>query len=736
MADEMQSTPSSTSSHQENSRVGVLLPLPLAGTYDYAVRANGPLARGRLVRAPLGSRSLLGVVWGRAEGSVANEKLRVADVLETHRLPETLCNFIDWVARYTLSPPGAVLAQSLRVKDAFDAESPRKALIRGAEESQLRLTDARKRVLALMSDGLARMPAEIAELASVSPGVAASLARSGALQWVDLPEFERAPEPDPDFNPASLTPDQRRAGEHLRDAVKKREFTVTLLDGVTGSGKTEAYFEGVAEALNAGAQALILLPEIALTVQFLDRFAARFGSRPLEWHSDLSDRERRRVYRAVVSGEARVVAGARSALFLPFQKLGFIVVDEEHEQAYKQEDGVIYHARDMAVVRARLENCPIVLSSATPSLETFINAKSGKYEWLKLAHRYGAADMPAVKLIDLRKDGGEAGQFLSPSLRAALADTLAAGEQALLFLNRRGYAPLTLCKLCGHKETCRNCSAWMVEHRYRKRLVCHHCAFETPIPERCPQCSAEGSLIACGPGVERIEEEFRASFPDARIAIASSDTFSGPTQAQAVIRALAQGDVDVLIGTQIVAKGHHFPQLTLAGIIDADLGGSAGDPRAAERSFQLLHQVAGRSGRGEKPGQVLIQTRNPEDPVMQALAKGSRDGFLEQEARTRERNLTPPFGRLAAIILSGTDAVRVHETGRALALAAPKVKRLSVWGPAPAFYQVLRGRTRERLLVQAEKTIDIQAYLRAWLQAVKIPSGVRVTVDIDPISFF
>jgi primosomal protein N' (replication factor Y) len=390
----------------------------------------------------------------------------------------------------------------------------------------------------------------------------------------------------------------------------------------------------------------------------------------------------------------------------------------------------------MAVVRARLENCPIVLSSATPSLETFVNARNGKYEWLKLAHRYGAADMPAVNLVDLRKETGEPGHFLSPSLRAALADTLAAREQALLFLNRRGYAPLTLCKLCGHKETCRNCSAWMVEHRYRKRLVCHHCAFEIPIPERCPQCNAEGSLVACGPGVERIEEEFRAAFPDARIAIASSDTFSGPAQAQAVIRALAQGDIDVVIGTQIVAKGHHFPQLTLAGIVDADLGGSAGDPRAAERSFQLLHQVAGRSGRGEKPGQVLIQTRNPDDPVMQALAKGSRDEFLDQEARTRERNLTPPFGRLAAIILAGTDAQRVHETGRALALAAPKVRRLSVWGPAPAFYQVLRGRTRERLLVQAEKTIDIQAYLRAWLASVKVPNSVRVTVDVDPVSFF
>ena len=714
----------------------MLLPLPLSGAYDYAVEADGPLMRGRLVRAPLGSRSLLGVVWGHAEGAVASEKLRVAGALERHCLPERLCDFVDWVARYTLSPPGAVLAQALRVKDAFDAETPRKALIKTDHEPQVRLTDARSRVLARMADGLARTPSEIAELASVSPGVVTGLAHAGALDWVDLPEFGRVPDPDPDYNPASLTPDQLRAGEHFRDAVKKREFAVALLDGVTGSGKTEAYFEGIAEALGAGAQVLILLPEIALTVQFLDRFAARFSCRPLEWHSDLTDRERRRVYRAVFSGEARVVAGARSALFLPFTRLGFIVVDEEHEQAYKQEDGVIYHARDMAVVRARLENCPIVLSSATPSLETYVNARNNKYEWLKLARRYGAADMPAVKLVDLRKEAGEPGQFLSPSLRAALTETLAAREQALLFLNRRGYAPLTLCKLCGHKETCRNCSAWMVEHRYRKRLVCHHCAFEIAIPERCPQCNAEGSLIACGPGVERIEEEFRASFPDARIAIASSDTFSGPAQAQAVIRALAQGDVDVLIGTQIVAKGHHFPQLTLAGIIDADLGGSAGDPRAAERSFQLLHQVAGRSGRGEKPGQVLIQTRNPDDPVMQALARGSRDDFLDQEARTRERNLTPPFGRLAAIILAGADPARVHEAGRALALAAPKVRRLSVWGPAPAFYQVLRGRTRERLLVQAEKTIDIQAYLRAWLASVKVPNGVRVTVDVDPVSFF
>jgi primosomal protein N' (replication factor Y) len=733
--DNVQGSQSSTGSHQD-SRVAVLLPLPLSGAYDYAVAANQPVARGSLVRAPLGKRDLLGVVWGRAEGAVTGDKLRTAALLDEHRLPETLCNFVDWVARYTLSAPGSVLAQALRAKDAFDSESPRKALIKSDAESPPRITEARARVLKLMSDGLARMPSEIAELAGVSASVVKSLAHARALEWIDLPEFERIADPDPDYRSIALTPDQLRAGEHLRDSVKKREFTVALLDGVTGSGKTEAYFEGIAEALIARTQVLILLPEIALTVQFLDRFAARFGCRPLEWHSDLSDRARRRVYRAVLSGEARVIVGARSALFLPFARLGLIVVDEEHEQAYKQEDGVIYHARDMAVVRARLENCPIVLASATPSLETYINAKNGKYEWLRLAHRYGAADMPEVRLIDMRKESGEPGQFLSPTLRAAIGETLAAREQALLFLNRRGYAPLTLCTQCGHKETCRNCSAWMVEHRYRKRLVCHHCAFEAPIPERCPRCDAQGSLIACGPGVERVEEEFRAAFPDARVAVASSDTFSGPAQAQAVIRALSAGDIDVLIGTQIVAKGHHFPQLTLAGIVDADLGASAGDPRAAERSFQLLHQVAGRSGRGEKPGVVLIQTRSPDDPVIQALAKGHRDEFLETEARTRDRNGTPPFGRLAALILAGADADRVRETGRALALAAPKARGVRVWGPAPAFYQVLRGRTRERLLVQAEKKIDIQSYLRAWLAAVKVPSTVRLTVDIDPISFF
>jgi primosomal protein N' (replication factor Y) len=483
-------------------------------------------------------------------------------------------------------------------------------------------------------------------------------------------------------------------------------------------------------------QVLILLPEIALTVQFLERFAARFGCRPAEWHSDLTQKERTRTYRAAMRGEARVVVGARSSLFLPFRELGLIIVDEEHEQAYKQEDGVIYHARDMAVVRGRLEQCPVVLASATPSLESYVNATTGRYVHLRLGARHGVAVMPQVRLIDLRQEKAEAGSWLSQPLREAVAAALAAGEQTMLFLNRRGYAPLTLCSACGHKVTCRDCSSWLVEHRYRKRLACHQCGYETATPPKCPKCGAEGTLIACGPGVERVAEEIASLFPQARVAIASSDTMHGPRETQAAIRAMARREIDVLIGTQIVAKGHHFPQLTLVGVIDADLGGSDGDLRSRERTFQLLHQVSGRAGRAEKPGLVLIQTRNPKDAVMAALASGDRDAFYEQERLYRERAHAPPFGRLAAIILSSHDDVAVTEAGRTLAKAAPAAKGVKVWGPTPAFYHLLRGQTRERLLVQAERNVDVQAYLRAWLVGVKLSNKVRVTVDVDPVSFF
>jgi primosomal protein N' (replication factor Y) len=727
----------------EKPVVGVLLPLPLAGAYDYKLPPGLNAGRGALVAAPLGNREVLGVVWGAAEGAVGDNRLKLAEPLEgAPALPPKLCDFIDWVADYTLNPPGAILAMALRSRGAFEPEARRIAYVRG-DVKPPRMSAARTRALETAGDGLARSVSGLAEDANVSAAVVRGLIQAGALVPTELPEFAPFHLPDPGFAAPILNPDQQAAAGAMRDAVAAKSFSVHLLDGVTGSGKTEVYFEAVAAALAENKQVLILLPEIALTAQFLERFAQRFGTRPAEWHSDLSQKERRRVYRAVMNGEARVVVGARSSLFLPFQQLGLVIVDEEHEQAFKQQDGAIYHARDMAVVRARIEACPVVLASATPSLESFVNAQGGRYHHLKLTSRHGVAELPEVKLIDLRheRDPVEAehkAQWLSPPLRAALERALAAGEQAMLFLNRRGYAPLTLCEACGHKFTCPHCSAWLVEHKYKKKLACHQCGYELPMPSVCTACNETGTLIACGPGVERVAEEFAAFFPTARYAIASSDTLmhTGPGEMQGPLRLFAKGEIDVLIGTQIVAKGHHFPQLTLVGVVDADLGGSDGDLRARERTFQLLHQVSGRAGRAEKPGLVLLQTRNPDDLVMQALAQGDRDGFYEQERSFREASQSPPFGRLAALVISGYDGELVRDIARQLGRAAPSARDVKVWGPTPAFYSLLRGQTRERLLVQSGRGVDVQAYLKAWLALVKVPTSVRVAVDVDPVSFF
>jgi primosomal protein N' (replication factor Y) len=529
-------------------------------------------------------------------------------------------------------------------------------------------------------------------------------------------------------------------GEGEDDEADLAGFSVTLLDGVTGAGKTEVYLEAVAEALEAGRQVLVLLPEIALTAQWLDRFRFRFGAAPAQWHSDLSQRQRRTVWRAVAEGGAQVVVGARSALFLPYRDLGLIVVDEEHDQAFKQEDGVIYHARDMAIVRARLGRIPTVLVSATPSLETVTNVKTGRFVRLHLPERHGAARMPRVELVDLRADPpprmpGLGPAWLSGALRQALSETFEAGEQALLFLNRRGYAPLTLCRTCGHRLACHNCTAWLVAHRLAGRIQCHHCGHAARLPQACPECATEGSLAACGPGVERLLEEVTALFPDQRTRIVSSDTLTGPTAAAEFVRAMSEREIDLLIGTQVVAKGHHFPWLTLVGVVDGDLGLAGGDLRAAERTFQLLHQVAGRAGRAERPGRALVQTYDPEHPVMQAMATGDRDRFLETEAENRRAAGMPPFSRLAALILSCRDEGLLDRTCGALARAAPHGDQLEVLGPAPAPLAVLRRQHRRRFLLCAARSQAVQQVIAGWLGRVDLPAAVRLRIDIDPYSF-
>jgi primosomal protein N' (replication factor Y) (superfamily II helicase) len=726
-------------------RARVLLPLPLAGAYDYRIDPAAGLKPGDFVHVPLGRRSLAGVIWdGAPAADLPEARLKqVGARCDVPPMPEEMRRFIDWVSAYTMAPPGAVLRMAMSVPDALEAPRPVVAARLAAAapdpaDPLIKVTPSRRRVLETMRGHPPQPVAEIARAAGVGPAVVRGMVDLG---WVELIETASPPGDGAAAALAApvLSPDQDAAARALVGKLTEG-FSVTLLDGVTGSGKTEVYFEAIAANLGAGRQSLVLLPEIALSAQWFDRYARRFGAAPAVWHSEIGAAQRRRTWREIADGTAKVIVGARSALFLPFAQLGLIVVDEEHEAAFKQEDGVHYHARDMAVVRARFAKCPAVLVSATPSLETVINVERGRYAAVHLPDRHGGAALPEIRTIDLRHDPPPRNAFLSPTLRDALRANLEAGEQSMLFLNRRGYAPLTLCRACGHRLSCPSCTAWLVEHRRTGRLLCHHCGYTAARPDSCPSCSATDSFVPCGPGVERVAEEAAALFPDARIEVVTSDTVESPRAAEAFIRRMAEHAIDILVGTQIVAKGHHFPKLTLVGVVDADLGLAGGDLRAAERTYQLLHQVAGRAGRALHAGRALLQTYMPEHPVMQAMVRLSagrdaRDRFLAAEADERQRHGWPPFGRLAALIVAGPDAAAVDGVARRLGATAPQGEGVEVLGPAPAPLALLRGRHRRRLLIKARRDIDLQASIAAWLAPLKVPANVRVQVDIDPYSF-
>ncbi|MCM2502415.1 primosomal protein N' [Aureimonas altamirensis] len=716
--------------------VSVLVPLPSDKPYSYALPDGVDAPPGSIVAVPLGPRIVAGVVWDGAADSIDPGRLRaVSHVFDCPPLRPAMRRFIDWVAAYTLSPPGLVVRMALRSPTAFDPEP----LIDGLQLASTRpdrMTPARARVLSAAEEHPLWTRSGLAHAAGVSSTVVDGLVRQGVFEPVRLPPPPAVAAPDTAYGRARLSAAQADVAASLAGTVTEGGFSTTLLEGVTGSGKTEVYFEAVAAALDAGRQVLILLPEIALTQAFIDRFHARFGAPPAEWHSDVPPRMREKVWRQVAEGRVRVVAGARSALFLPFEDLGLIIVDEEHDPAYKQEDRTFYHARDMAVVRASLERVPLVLASATPSVETRVNAAQGRYGHLRLGARFESAALPELSLVDMRRHPPERGRFVSPVLAAAIEETVRRGEQALLFLNRRGYAPLTLCRSCGHRFQCTQCSTWLVDHRLRGQLVCHHCGYSEKRPEACPECGTVDHLVPCGPGVERIAEEMLERYPDARTVLLSSDLPGGARRMRRELDAIAEGEADIVIGTQLVAKGHHFPLMTLVGAIDADLGLANGDPRAAERTFQLLHQVTGRAGRTGRASRGLIQTWQPEHPVMQAIASGDAERFYAREVGERERALMPPFGRLAAIIVSAVTRKEAEDHGRALRAAAPDGSGIEVLGPAEAPLAVLRGRHRFRLLCHGPRQESMQAFLRALFAAAPRPRGsVQVQVDVDPQSF-
>ena len=706
------------------------------GPLDYRVPDGLSVGPGSVVIAPLGPRQLVGVAWEADRlptEEVGDNRLRpLVGLLPTPPLPAPLRRLLEWVADYYLAPLPAVLRMALPSSSALEG-SRQLMEYRVTGLVPDRLTPQRSQALERL-EGRQGTIRELADHAGVSDTVLRGLVNAGALEAVAVDGDKPLDCPDPKFAPPRLNPEQLAAAESLKGSIGKG-FDPVLLDGVTGSGKTEVYFEAIAECLRAGKQALVLLPEIALTEPFLKRFQARFGCAPTAWHSDLRSSQRRRAFRGIASGEAKVTVGARSALFLPYADLGLIIVDEAHEPSFKQEDGVQYHARDVAVMRGKFEDIPVVLSSATPAIETRHMVEIGRYRELRLPSRFADAQLPEMRAVNLTRDPPPRGRWIAPSLVTELQANLERGEQSLLFLNRRGFAPLTLCRHCGHRFRCPNCTAWMVEHRLMHRLACHHCGHVEPPPRLCPECGEEDSLVACGPGVERIADEVQALFPEARTAVVTSDTIWSPARAADFVAQMEAGAIDVVVGTQLVTKGYHFPNLTLVGVVDADLGLQGGDLRAAERSFQQIAQVAGRAGRGEKPGRVLVQTHDPDAPVLAALISGDVPSFYEAETEARREAAMPPFGRLAAIIVSSEDAAEAEAVARRIGSSAPQVQDMSVFGPAPAPLAMLRGRHRQRILVHAARSLDVQDVIREWLASTDWSPKTRVSVDVDPYSF-
>jgi len=726
------------------ARVRLLVFNAALGPLDYRVPEGMTVEPGAVVVAPLGPRQIVGIVWEPERlpaVEVPDSRLRpLVEVLPVPPLAAPLRRLIEWTADYYCAPLAAVARMALASGAALrGGGTTTEYRLTGPQPNKLkdspaRLTPQRAAALDALQGEQATIR-ELAEIAGVSEGVLRGMVGAGLLEPVTVDLDRPYPRARPDFAAPDLSPDQQAAADRFVAAVEAGGFRPFLLDGVTGSGKTECYFEGIAAALERRRQVLVLLPEIALTENFLRRFEHRFGVPPVLWHSSLKSTERRRAWRAIVSGEAQVVVGARSALFLPYARLGLVVVDEAHEVSFKQDDGVRYNARDVAVIRARFEQVPVILASATPALESMQLAEAGIYEKVELPARFGGALLPEIGVADLREEQPERGHWLAPRLVAEMEQRLARGEQSLLFLNRRGYAPLTLCRNCGYRFQCPNCTAWLVEHRLSRRLACHHCGHETPVPETCPECGTPDCLVACGPGVERIADEVAERLPGARVAVVTSDTLNSPEKIGEFVAAAEEGLIDVIVGTQLVTKGYHFPELTLVGVVDADLGLEGGDLRAGERTYQQIAQVAGRAGRGEKPGEVLIQTRHPEAAVIAALAAGDRDAFYDAEIQARREAGAPPFGRWAAIIVSSEDEAEAREAARAIGGSRPNVPDVLILGPAPAPMALLRGRHRYRLLINARRSAELQRIIREWLAPLRLPPGVRVAVDIDPYSF-
>ena len=727
--------------------VKVLIPNVINTGYDYRLTADANL--GTFVRVLVMNRSYIGVVYGIGDSGLPDNKIRNVSEVFSSGLS---VNDLQWIKRmsdWTLMAPGAVLRLIVNVPDAFSKPKLEQLYVL-KKDDKIRMTDARQAVFDAFAsnDNDAMSASDVQNIARVSSAVVKTMIKNGTLVPCDY----RVKKSDEfifqyqDTGSVQLNAEQAFAAEEIGKSIEKGGFSAFLLDGITGSGKTQVYFDSAWRAYKQGKSVLLMMPEIALTAQFMARYQKRFGAPPVVWHSNLTAVRRREIWRGVLNGDIRMVVGTRSALFLPWQNLGLIVVDEEHDSSYKQEDMGIYHARDMAVLRAKISGFPIVLASATPSAETLQNVSDGKYSLLRLTSRFGGASLPKIETIDMRQNKPESyvvksdnkedlqqNGALSPDLCRAISETLEIGQQVMLFINRRGFAPIVQCKKCGWVATCPDCSVGMTYHKRLNKLLCHMCGRTAPLPDKCPECGDTVSMR--GVGLEKIQEEVNIKFPKAKTALVSSDTMLSRQALERLVDKMESGEIDVVIGTQILAKGHHFPNLTLVGVVEADAGLYGTDFRAAEHTFQQLFQVAGRAGRGEFPGRVLLQTYQPDNPVLKAICAGNRDEFMAGDMASRKSAKMPPFGQLMAVIVEAQKESVLNKFCKELADCAPSANGAKIMGPIAAQVYQIRNWYRMRFLITGDVKSNLQSLAKYWLSKVKVPANVRVKVDVGPQNF-
>lgn len=716
--------------------VGVLPSAPIDGLLDYRVSRSG-VDTGSFVLVPLGPRKVVGVVWDKGEGKFDPSRIRpIIKVLNVPGLDDKFRLFLEKVAEYNLVSLSSTLARLTRLPEPTEGPKVEKCC-RWDGNLPPKMTSSREKVFEFLKPGREYLIKDVITETGVGMDVLKRLESGGFLLFSEKLIKDEAPVFNLKGNSVELNDEQRRATDNIFRFLDQEEFSPILLKGVPGAGKTEVFLEVIARTLKEGKQVLVLLPEIALTSQIIKRFNDRFGEAPFEWHSSVSKVQKRKIWRMAGEGTAQLVVGARSALFLPFSNLGLIVVDEEHDSSYKQDSGIIYNARDMAVLRASLYEANIILVSATPSLESLVNVTRGKYKRVDLLSRFGDATLPDIDIIDMKGETDTSGKWISGALIKEISDRLQKGEQSLLFLNRRGYAPITVCANCGNQVGCIDCDARLVEHRYFNEMICHQCGARSMVPKKCPDCHAEGMMVPLGPGIERLAEEVKSIFKQAKIEVLSSDLVESPMQLKDTLEKISKGEVDIIIGTQIIAKGHNFPYLTLVAVIDADVGLQGGDFRAAERTFQIIRQVTGRSGRADIPGIALLQTWNPDHPVIQAITSNNDEAFWEAESREREVTGSPPFSQYIGVIVSGKDVDEIEGFSQALARDSKPLmdENYELYGPAPAPIARIQGRVRYRLLIKAERSLRVQRAIRVWLNQFKIPGSIRLTIDVDPQRF-